>query len=120
MNRPRWIKLLRDLRLARGRMVMLVVAIAASIFGVGLMLTTYTIMTREITVNYMGINPGSAFIELDQVDETLVAAVRQRPEIADAEATDWITGRVETGPDQWMPMRTPRPMPTCHCGRCRS
>lgn len=105
MSRPRWIKLYRDLLLARGRMVMLVVAIAASIFGVGLMLTTYTVMTREMTVNYMSINPGSAFIELDQVDEALVAAVRQRPEIADAEATDWVTGRVEIGQDQWMPMR---------------
>jgi putative ABC transport system permease protein len=103
MNRPRWKKLVRDLVLARGRMVMLVVAIAASIFGVGLMLSTYTIATREMTANYLGTHPASAFIELDNIDNALVAAVRQRPNIADAEATSWITARVEVAPDQWMP-----------------
>lgn len=104
MSRPRWMKLVRDLVLARGRMVMLVVAIAASIFGVGLMLSTYTVMTREMRVNYLGTNPASAYIELDRVDEALVAVVREQPNIADAEATAWINGRVEVAPDQWMPL----------------
>lgn len=104
MSRPRWMKLVRDLALARGRMMMLVVAIAASIFGVGLMLATYTVMTREMNVNYLGTNPASAFIELDSVDAALVAAVRKQPNIADAEATSWVNGRVEVAPDQWMPL----------------
>jgi putative ABC transport system permease protein len=104
MSRPRWIKLARDLVLARGRMVMLVVAIAASIFGVALMLSTYTVMTREMAVNYLSTHPASAFIELDRVDDTLVAAVREQPNIADAEATAWINARVEVAPDQWMPL----------------
>ncbi len=104
MNRPRWKKLVRDLLLARGRMVMLVVAIAASIFGVGLMLSTYTIATREMTANYLGTHPASAFLELDKVDDALVNAVRQHPNIADAEATSWVTARVEIEPNQWMPL----------------
>ena len=87
MNRPRWTKLYRDLVLARGRMVMLIVAIAASVFGVGLMLSTYTIATREMSANYLGTHPASAFIELDNVDAALVDAVRKQPNIADAEAT---------------------------------
>jgi putative ABC transport system permease protein len=104
MSRPRWMKLVRDLALARGRMAMLVVAIAASIFGVGLMLSTYTVITREMRVNYLGTNPASAFIELDRVDDALVAAVREQPNIADAEATAWVNGRVEVEPDQWLPL----------------
>lgn len=104
MSRPRWIKLARDLVLARGRMAMLIVSIAASIFGVALMLSTFTVMSREMTLNYVGTNPASAFIELDRVDDTLVEAVREQPNIADAEAASWVNGRVEVAPDQWMPM----------------
>jgi putative ABC transport system permease protein len=104
MIRPRWKKLLRDLKLARGRTIMMVIAIAVSIFGVGTILSTYTILTREISRNYLGTHPASAFLELDQVDDALVQAVRQRPGIADAEATSWLTARVEVGPNEWMPM----------------
>jgi putative ABC transport system permease protein len=104
MSRPRWMKLARDLVVARGRIAMLVIAIAASIFAMALMLSTFTVMTREMNANYLGINPASAFIELDGVDEALVEAVRQQPNIADAEATSWVNGRVEIAPDQWMPL----------------
>ncbi|MFN8527713.1 MAG: hypothetical protein U0670_03775 [Anaerolineae bacterium] len=62
MSRPRWMKLARDLMLARGRMMMLIAAIAASVFAVALMLSTFTVMTREMNVNYLDTSPASAFI----------------------------------------------------------
>jgi putative ABC transport system permease protein len=104
MLSPRWKKLWRDLQAARGRMIMMVVAIGVSIFGVGTILSAYTILMREISQNYLGTQPASAFIELDRVDETLVKAVRQQPGIADAEATSWVTARVEVKPNQWLPL----------------
>jgi len=104
MNSPRWKKLLRDLQAARGRMMMMVAAIAVSIFGVGTILSAYTILTREIRRNYLGTNPATAFLELDSVDASLVEAVRQQPNIADAEAGSWVTARVEVKPDEWLPL----------------
>jgi len=104
MVSPRWKKLWRDLRAARGRMVMMVIAIAVSIFGVGAILSAYTILMREISLNYLGTQPASAFLELDAVDDALVQAVRQQPGIADAEATSWVMGRVEVKPNEWLPM----------------
>lgn len=104
MISPRWKKLLRDLQTAQGRMIMMIAAIATSIFGVGTMLSAYTIMSREISRNYLETHPASAFIELDQVDDALVEAVRQQPGIADAEAGDWVTARVEVKPNEWMPL----------------
>ena len=104
MLSPRWKKLWRDLKAAQGRMVMMVLAIAVSIFGVGTILSTYTILTREVSRNYLGTNPASAFLELDQVDEALVQAVRQQPNIADAEATSWVMARVEVKPNEWLPL----------------
>jgi len=104
MVSPRWKKLWRDLQSARGRMVMMVLAIAVSVFGVGTILSAYTILMREVTQNYMGTNPASAFLELDRVDDALVQAVRQQPGILDAEATSWVTARLEVKPDEWMPI----------------
>jgi putative ABC transport system permease protein len=104
MKSPRWKKLIRDLQAARGRMTMMVVAIAVSIFGVGTILSAYTILNREVGQNYLGTNPASAFIELDRVDEALIQAVRQQPNIADAEATSWVVARAEVNPNEWMPL----------------
>ncbi|MDO9299862.1 MAG: FtsX-like permease family protein, partial [Anaerolineales bacterium] len=104
MNNPRWKKLLRDLQAARGRMAMMVIAMAVSIFGVGMILSAYTILSREMSRNYLGTNPASAFIELDRVDAALVEAVRQRPGISEAEAGSWVTARAEVNPNEWMPV----------------
>ncbi len=101
MVSPRWKKVWRDLQAAQGRMIMMVIAIAVSIFGVGTILSAYTILTREISRNYLGTNPASAFLELDHVDESVVQAVKQWPDILDAEATSWVVARVEGKPDQW-------------------
>ncbi|HEY3366110.1 MAG TPA: FtsX-like permease family protein [Symbiobacteriaceae bacterium] len=104
MLSPRWQKLWRDLWLTRGRTTMMVIAIAVSIFGVGAVLTTYSTLTREISRNYLGTNPASATLEMDKVDDALVAAVRGRPGIADAEARASVTARVQVGPDTWRPL----------------
>src|SRR5687767_11673923 len=102
MNSPRWKKLLRDLQSARGRMMMMVAAIGVSVFGVGMILGAYTILSREMSRNYLGTNPASAFIELDRVDADLVKAVSEREGISQAEATSWVNGRAEIRPNEWM------------------
>jgi len=104
MNSPRWKKIMRDLQAARGRMGMMVIAIAVSIFGVGMILGAYTILSREMRRNYLGTNPASAFIELDRVDDALVKAVSERPGISEAEATSWVGARAEVSPNEWMPV----------------
>ncbi|MEW6401634.1 MAG: FtsX-like permease family protein [Chloroflexota bacterium] len=104
MNSPRWKKIMRDLQAARGRIAMMVIAIAVGIFGVGMILGAYTILSRAMRRNYLGTNPASAFIELDRVDDALVEAVSERPGISEAEATSWVGARAEVSPDEWMPV----------------
>ena len=105
MFSPRWKKILRDLQATRGRMAIMVVAIAVSIFAVGTILSAYAILPREISRNYLGTNPASAFLELDQVDDSLVEAVRQQPNIADAEASSLVVASAEVNPNEWMSLR---------------
>jgi len=104
MKYPRWTKLWRDLNATQGRVLMMVLAMAISLFGVGSILSAYSILTREVQQNYLGTHPASAYIELDRVDDVLLKAIRQRPNIAAAEAGDWITARAEVAPDTWMPL----------------
>lgn len=104
MVSPRWRKLLGDLQTAKGRTVMMVIAIAVGIFGIGTILSAYTILTREISRNYLSTNPASAFLEMDKVDDSLVDSVRHRPGIADAEASSTVVARIETKSGEWMPL----------------
>ena len=53
---------MKDLEAARGRMAMIVIAIAMGVFGVGAILSAYGVLRREIRRNYVETNPASAFI----------------------------------------------------------
>ncbi len=104
MLSPRWRKILRDLQMARGRIVMMTVAIAVSIFGVGTILSAYTIMIREISRNYLDTNPASALLEVEGLDDALVQAVKGRPHILDAQAGAWVIARAKIGANEWAPL----------------
>jgi len=103
MNHPRWQKLFGDLREYRGRVTMMVLAVAAGLFGVGAMLTAYTVLTREIARNYLSTNPASATLEMSRVEPDLVAQVSAFPGIAEAEARGAVVSRVRVGAD-WLPI----------------
>jgi putative ABC transport system permease protein len=104
MLSSRWKKIIGDVRTARGRIVMMILAISIGIFGVGTILTTYTILTREIHTNYVGTNPASALLELDSVNDALLEKVRQRPNIVEAESGSSMISRIEVKPNEWMPL----------------
>ena len=104
MISPRWQKLFRDLWTTKGRMAMMVIAITVAIFGVGTILSSYTILTREVSRNYLGTNPAVASLEMDKIDDSLVSTKRLHPEIAAVEASSIILARIEKQPGEWMPL----------------
>lgn len=84
---PRWMKLARDVQLTPGRIAMMLLAIAAGVFGLATMLSSYTILTREIRQNYLATNPASAMLKIDNIDAALLKAIRNFPGIAAAQAS---------------------------------
>jgi putative ABC transport system permease protein len=102
--RPRWRKVLADLRSARSRFLMMSVALAASVTVVAAIFTAYAILTREVPRNYIDTHPASAQLHMDDVDSELIRQVRHLPNIADAEASGTLSARIEVGPNQWMPL----------------
>jgi putative ABC transport system permease protein len=102
---PRWKKLGGDIEQARGRLLMMVIAIAVGVFAVASISTAYTILKREIARNYLATNPAAALLDVDHLDEAVLAGVRAQAGITWAEAGGELTGRVEVRPDAWLPLR---------------
>jgi putative ABC transport system permease protein len=101
---PRWRKLRGDIAQAQGRLLMMVIAIAMGVFAVASISTAYIILEREIARNYLSTNPAAALIDLDGIDENVLAGARTRAGITGAEAAGRVTGRVKVGPSEWLPL----------------
>jgi putative ABC transport system permease protein len=102
MFSTRWHKALRDLWVNKARTILVVLAIAIGVFGVGTILTAYSILTREMDRNYMDTNPASAILSVEGIDDDLVQTIQDRPEIADAEARRKVLARYQMGPNEWI------------------
>lgn len=97
-------KLLRDLWIARTRTAMMVIAIAVSLAAVTAVLTTRTVMSREITTNYLSTTPASATLELaSPPDPAALAAVRSEPGVTGVTVREMVPARFRTG-DRWQPL----------------
>jgi putative ABC transport system permease protein len=104
MPSPRWKKLGGDIAQARGRLLMMIIAIAVGVFAVASISTAYTILEREIARNYLATNPAAALLDVEHLDETVLAGVRAQAGITGAEAGGRLTGRVEVRPYEWLPL----------------
>ena len=93
--KPRWMKLARDAELMPGRTAMMILAIAAGVFGLATMLGSYSILTREIRQNYLATNPASATLKIDNIDAALVQAIRHFPGIAAAQASAKVNADIQ-------------------------
>jgi putative ABC transport system permease protein len=96
-----WRKAVRDFWLERARTVLVVLAIALGISAFAAVLSSYAILTRELDQGYLGTNPASAVLRVDSIDDDLVKAILQNPEVSDAEPRRTIGGQIKAGPVQW-------------------
>ncbi len=102
MFSTRWRKALRDLWINKTRTVLVVLSIAIGIVGVGSILTSYTILIREMNRNYLDTNPASAVLYVEGIDDDLVQSIQARPEIAEAEARRTVVARYQMGKNAWI------------------
>jgi putative ABC transport system permease protein len=101
---PRWKKIAGDIGQSQGRLVMMVVAIAAGVFAVAAISTAYVVLSRELDRSYRATNPASALLDVDPLDAAAVALAKQQPGIAWAEAGGRLLGRVEVRANEWLPL----------------
>src|SRR5215211_1075114 len=96
-----WRKAIRDFWQERARTVLVVLAIALGISAFAAVMSSYTILTRELDLGYLATNPASAVLRVDSIDNDLVKAILQNPEVSDAEPRRTISGQIKAGPVQW-------------------
>src|SRR5687767_12569695 len=96
-----WRKAIRDFWRERARTVLVVLAIALGISAFAAVMSSYTILTRELDLGYLATNPASAVMRLDSIDDETVNAILQNPEVSDAEPRRTIRGQMKSGPVQW-------------------
>jgi putative ABC transport system permease protein len=96
-----WRKATRDFWHERARTALVVLAIALGIAAFATVLSSYAILTREFDRGYLATNPASAVFRVDAIDDELVKAILQNPEVSDAEPRRSISGQIKAGPVQW-------------------
>jgi putative ABC transport system permease protein len=85
-------------------MLLMIAAIAASLVGLGAVLGAWGVLSREISVNYLGTRPAAATLELPGgVDGRVLEEVRAHPAVAGADSREVVLGRVRVGED-WRPL----------------
>lgn len=93
----------RDIADFSGRAIALLIALSVGIFTVGTMLGAYSIVSREITTNYVETNPASATLDLDAVTPAVLQTARNFKGITIAEARGVVEARAKVD-DQWVRM----------------
>lgn len=102
--KPRYMKVIRDLTSNYAKNLMLVLAIAVGVFGIGSILGGYKVINREMATNYLSTAPASATIEFEgKISDELLDSVRALPGIEKAERRATITARMKVN-DRWYPV----------------
>lgn len=96
-----WHKAIRDFWSERARTALVVLAIALGISAFASVLSSYAILTRELDRGYLATNPASAVLHVDRIDDELVTAILQNPDVSDAEPRRSVSGQIKAGPVQW-------------------
>ena len=106
MSGTRLKKVLREIVQDPAKNLMLVLAIAVGVFGVGTILGAYAVLTRTMAENYLGTRPASATIQVDParpLGPADIEEVRHLPGIADADRRATLTARMRVN-GAWMPI----------------
>jgi len=93
-----------DLRSVPGRTLLVIVALAIGLWGVGGILVSYVILTRDLAANYQQTRPPHAVLTSGDFGRLDLAALRARPEIERAEFRDLSLQRIEVRPGEWIPL----------------
>jgi putative ABC transport system permease protein len=92
---------MRDFWHERARTILVILAIALGIAAFAAVMSSYAILTRELDHGYLDTNPASAVLRVNSIDDELVAAVLQNPEVSNAEPRRTLSGQIKSGPMQW-------------------
>ena len=105
MSRIRLRKIWGDLWANEMRSFLAVLAIAIGVFGVGSILSTYAILSREINANYLGTTPASVKLFVEEADRELASAIESLPDVGATALRRTIRARIQLDSEDWLPFK---------------
>lgn len=97
-------KAFNDLRCSPGRTLLVILTLAIGLWGVGGILVSYTILTRDLNENFVKTRPAHAIITSNDFRRLDLTALRGRPGVESAEFRDLSMQRIEVYPNDWIPV----------------
>ncbi|MEI7594158.1 MAG: FtsX-like permease family protein [Bacteroidota bacterium] len=97
-------KALSDLIVSPKRTLLVVFALVLGIWGVGSVLVSYFILTKDLNANYQSTTPLQVVFKSADFAKLDLNKFRSRPEVETAEFRDFTLQRIEVYPDVWIPL----------------
>jgi putative ABC transport system permease protein len=104
MMRPRWHKIINDLTSHLVRSLLVIASIAVGLFAIGMITTSYVILSEDIRSGYRAINPPNVQITVSLYDDQFVRHLRKVPGVAEAEGAWNTILQVRTAGGEWKPI----------------
>ena len=102
MRRPRWQKVLADLRSNPTRSLLVVASIAVGLFALGVMATIYAVSMEDIQRGYALHNPANIAIQSTLISQGLVERLAEVDGVRQAEGARLFSTRVQANPGKWI------------------
>jgi hypothetical protein len=97
-----WHKVLREVWGHKARTALVVLSMAAGVFGVGMMASTRLMLLRELNSAYMAITPAHAELQADPFDDDLLKAVRRIPGVVEVEGRPSLAARLLAADEEYV------------------
>jgi putative ABC transport system permease protein len=102
--RPRWHKIVSDLTSHLVRSLLVIASIAVGLFAIGMITTSYVILSKDIRSGYRAINPPNVQITVSPFDDEFVRHLRKVPGVAQADGAWNTTLQIRTAGGEWKPI----------------
>lgn len=87
-------KVIRELRLYKGRTLLALIGILIGVFSIGFVLSSYAILLREMDKNYMDTNPASIVLTVNGLDQEGLSLLQKAYPQTEIEAREMVQGRI--------------------------
>jgi putative ABC transport system permease protein len=99
--RPRWRKLFYDLWGDKTRTGLVVASIFVGVFAIGMILTAYTILSKDVNISFASVNPANIEIWTDPFQDNLVRVIEAIPGVKNVEGRYIIGVRARKAAGSW-------------------
>ena len=99
--RPRWSKVFSDLWGDKTRTGLVVASIAVGVFAVGMIITTFVILSEDINISYAAANPVNIEVWTDPFYEDFIRVIEKAPGVEEVEGRHILSIRARKGAENW-------------------